>query len=367
MKILQVLPALNSGGVERGTLEFAAQLHQQGHDSWVMSNGGRQLPQLLAQGSHHIQLPVHKKSLFSLMAVPRVRKAILELQPDIIHVRSRLPAWLIHLALRPLAKEQRPLVVSTFHGTYSVNAYSQIMCRAEGIIAISETVRHYICHNYGLAKADIRLIHRGVDRQQFYPGANTLSWQAQFFQQYPQLATGFILMPGRLSPWKGQAQFLQLMAKLAVCQPELKGVIVGDAEANKTRYWQQLQEQCQALGLSERVFFLGHRNDMAELYGQASLVCHLSTKAEPFGRTLTEALACNTQVVAYARGGAKESLELCFPDGMVEPDDLDAFAKRVQQLLAQPGQIHIPASLELPFQAEQTLDLYRQLLARRSA
>ena len=134
MKVLQVLPNLDSGGVERGTVEFARELVARGHQSIVMSNGGRLVKQLQAEGSRHIELPVHHKSLRSLRLVRPLRRLLAELQPDIIHVRSRLPAWLIFLAWRKLPRATRPRLVSTFHGLYSVNFYSAVMARAEQII-----------------------------------------------------------------------------------------------------------------------------------------------------------------------------------------------------------------------------------------
>ena len=127
MKVLQVLPNLNSGGVERGTVEFARELVKQGHESFVMSNGGRLVAQLESEGSGHIHQPVHRKSLWTLRLVRPVRKLLQELKPDIIHVRSRAPAWIIWLAWRKLPVATRPRLVSTFHGLYSVNFYSAVM------------------------------------------------------------------------------------------------------------------------------------------------------------------------------------------------------------------------------------------------
>lgn len=358
MKIVQILPALNSGGVERGTIDFARYLQQQGHQSIVISNGGRQVASLLANDCQHIQLPVHKKSLFSLATVKPLRRTLAELQPDLIHVRSRLPAWLVFLANRSLDIP----VVSTFHGCYSVNAYSNIMTKADAIIAISEHVKQYIEQNYR-PKATIELIYRGVDNQQFYPRANSPQWQQQLYAQYPALAQGFILMPGRLSPWKGQQDFLILMRKLHDQGLPIAAAIVGEAEANKEGYLQELHQLRRELGLEQQVCFLGHRSDMAELYNEAKAVCHLSRKPEPFGRTLTEALACNTPVLAYAQGGAAESLQQCFPAGLVPVGDLSAFAQQLRKTLEQSNSITLPEQLTFSHQAAQTLALYQNLIS----
>jgi len=139
MKILQILPELDSGGVERGTLEVAARLVHDGHESLVVSNGGRLVAALENAGSRHITMPVHRKALASLAEIPRLRKLFATEKPDIIHVRSRLPAWLTWLAWKSMDRRTRPRFVTTVHGFYSVNAYSAVMTRGEAVIAVSET------------------------------------------------------------------------------------------------------------------------------------------------------------------------------------------------------------------------------------
>ncbi len=131
MKVMQLLPELNSGGVERGTLEIARALVAAGHESLVVSNGGRMVSQLEAEGSTHLTLAVHKKALSSLWQIRPLRKLILQHQPDIVHVRSRVPAWLTHFALkRHSCKANVHILISTVHGFYSINRYSQIMTQS---------------------------------------------------------------------------------------------------------------------------------------------------------------------------------------------------------------------------------------------
>ena len=199
MRIVQVLPALNDGGVERGTVEFARELVKLGHESIVISNGGRQVERLVAEGSRHIIQPVHKKSLTSLLQVRPMRRLLAELQPDIVHVRSRIPAWIVWLAWRKMPAAQRPGLVSTFHGLYSVSPYSAIMARAERVIAISDCVHQYILRHYDVDPAMITRIFRGLDRGAFNKDACTPQWKEKLFQQHPQLRDKrLILMPGRL-------------------------------------------------------------------------------------------------------------------------------------------------------------------------
>ena len=153
LTVIQTLPALDAGGVERGTLEIARALVAAGHRSIVISNGGRLVKQLEAEGSEHITLPVHKKSLASLWQVTPFRQLLTDIQPDILHARSRVPAWIAWLAWRKLPantlfQHHRPHFVTTVHGLYSVSPYSAIMTKGERVIAVSNTVQEYILKNY---------------------------------------------------------------------------------------------------------------------------------------------------------------------------------------------------------------------------
>lgn len=363
MRILQVLPALNSGGVERGTVDFAREIVKLGHESIVMSSGGRMVKDLEANGTRHITLPVHRKSLTSLKMVAPVRRLLQELKPDIVHVRSRIPAWIVWLAWRKMPKATRPRLISTFHGLYSVSFYSAIMARAERTIAISHVVYDYILKNYRVDPSKVTLIHRGVDDSAFTPGTPDAAWLATLQQDYPHI-TGkhIILMPGRLSRWKGQEAFLDMMVKIVAKRPDCHGIVVGDADPEKAHYREELKQKAQALGLAQHVTFVGHRSDILQFYRLADIVCHMSSKPEPFGRTLTEALCSGSKVIAFDRGGATESLSACFPEGLVPPDDLDRFAERVLTLLGQKKTIVVKPEFLLAHQVASTLNVYRQAL-----
>lgn len=364
MRILQVLPALNSGGVERGTVDFAREIVRLGHESIVLSSGGRMVRDLESAGTRHIVMPVHRKSLASLKMVAPVRRLLEELKPDVVHVRSRIPAWIVWLAWRKMPRATRPRLVSTFHGLYSVSFYSAIMARAERTVAISQIVYDYILKNYRVDRAKVTLIHRGVDDSVFTPGPPDAAWLEALLRDYPALAgKQIILMPGRLSRWKGQEEFLDMLPKIIARRPDCHGVVVGDADPEKAHYREELKQKACALGLENHVTFVGHRSDILQFYRLADIVCHMSNKPEPFGRTLTEALASGSKVVAFDRGGATESLSACFPEGLVPADDLDRFAERVLALLGKQMEIVVKPEFLLAHQVEATLNVYRQLLA----
>src|SRR5690554_5409941 len=367
MRILQALPALYSGGVERGTVEFAAELVKRGHESFVVSNGGPMAEQVRGQGSTHIHMPIHRKTPASFGQILPMRKLLQELQPDVVHVRSRMPAWIINLALKTLPADQHPAIVSTFHGMYSVNPYSAIMSKADQVIAVSNCVRDYVLEHFHVPEQKLTVIQRGVDIDAFRNRAINDQWLDIQLSRFPQLAAKqSIMMPGRISRWKGQMDFLEAMARITRQRPDCHGIIVGGAEPGKERFLQELERERSRLGLTDKITFLGQRNDMTNLYLFADVVCHMSTKPEPFGRTVTEALASGTPVVAYNRGGAAETLQACFRDGLVTPDDSGAFASTVLGLLDKPRpEIELPERFLLRAQTEATLRVYEKALRER--
>ena len=146
LTVVQLLPELNVGGVERGTIQIAAALHAAGHRALVVSGGGRLVPELLACGAEHIALGIGEKRIGSLRHIRALRRLFADV--DIVHARSRLPAWLAHFALGQRARGTRPAWVTTVHGPYTVNRYSRIMVSGDVVIAISEYIRDYVLNHY---------------------------------------------------------------------------------------------------------------------------------------------------------------------------------------------------------------------------
>ena len=363
--ILQVLPALNMGGVERGTLEIGRALVAAGYQSTVLSNGGPMVTQLIAEGSDHITLPVHRKSLVSLKLVRPLRELLQNY--DLVHVRSRLPAWLIYLAWRGMPQHARPRLVSTVHGRYSVNKYSAVMTKGEIVIAISENVRDYILQNYPNVPAErIQLIHRGVDPLSFPRDYQpTSEWLTNWRQQHSQLiGRNLLALPGRVSRWKGHETFLRLIANLKE-DPDIHGLVIGGAEKKQQRFLHQLHELTRQLGIENRVTFLGARQDIREVMSQCSIIYNLSTQPEPFGRTMIEALSLGKRVVAWAYGGAAESVGEIFPQGLVPSADEAALAAKTKSLLADDSAQPLTNTFVLERMQQQTVKVYEDLLAAK--
>lgn len=338
MKVVQVLPELNAGGVERGTLELAAFLQTRGHTAVVVSNGGRLVPALEACGGRHITLPVHRKHPASLLQVRPLRRLLRAEAPDILHVRSRVPAWIAWLAWRKLPAAERPALVSTVHGFYSVNHYSAIMIRGERVIAVSRSVKDYILASYpAVAEESVRVVPRGVRPQDFRGFQPSADWLEQWRAEHPGLSgRKTLLLCGRITRLKGHEDFFRLLVGLKAEGVPVHGLIAGDIHPAKRAYYDELRQLATALGIASEVTFLGHRADVREIMAVSDLVCALSRKPEAFGRTVLEALALGRPVAGYDCGGVGELLAEFLPTGRVPPGDDEALLATARALLAAP-------------------------------
>lgn len=349
MKVVQILPELNAGGVERGTLELAAFLTREGHESVVVSHGGRMVDALENAGSRHVSMPVHRKNPLTLLQVPAMRRFLTTEKPDIVHVRSRVPAWVTWLAWRGMDPATRPRLVSTVHGFYSVNRYSAVMTRGERVIAVSESIRSYILEHYPATDPSlIRVVPRGIDPASY--GAHRTppaDWLARWQNENPQLAgRTTLLLPGRITRLKGHEDFFRLIAALKENGVPAHGLVAGNTHPKKVAYLDELKQLVRSLGLEADITFLGHRSDLREIMAVCDIVCALSQQPESFGRTVLEALALGKPVVGYDCGGVGELLGSLFPAGRVPLGDS---ARLLEATLAILRDNPTPAAVAEPF------------------
>ena len=365
MKVVQILPELNAGGVEGHVLELAGFLASQGHESVVISNGGQMAERLEQRGVRHVTMPVHRKSLRSLFQVRKVRKFLRAENPDVVHAHSRVPAWIAWLALRGIDQLTRPKFVTTVHGFYSVNAYSAIMIKGDRIIAVSESIRTYVQDKYPACDPRrIEVIQHGIDPTLYHPDFKPSdAWLAQWHHEHPELiGKKLLLLPGRITRLKGHSDFFQLISELKKSGQPVCGLIAGNTHPKKQAYLQELQQQANDLGIANDIVFLGHRSDLRELMAVSDIVMALSQQPESFGLTVLEALALGRPVLGYDHGGVGEQLEKIFPRGKVPPKDSDALSACVADILCNPS---YPSSIG-PFTQENmftsTLGVYEELL-----
>lgn len=327
-----MLPALDAGGVERGTLEVGQALAAAGHRSLVMSAGGRLVELLEKQGSEHFAWPVGKKSPWTFRMVGALRKFLVDEQVDVIDVRSRMPAWVVWRAWSKMPPHIRPGLVTSVHGFNSVSRYSEILTRGERVVAVSESLKRVLLGNYCRLRNDrVEVIHRGVDTSRYHPDYRpTDAWLAQWQADFPELRGKLVLtLPGRITRLKGHLDALAVLdaARRRAIPAHL--LIVGGADVKKTRYSKELHQRSHALGLASHTTFTGHRSDLREILAISDVVLSLSTKPESFGRATLEALSLGRLVIGYDHGGVAEQLAALFPEGLVPVGDTQAVCDRL--------------------------------------
>ena len=370
LKVLQLLPALDGGGVERGTLEIARALVAAGHESVVLSKGGRLVEQLQREGSRHIARDLGRKSPTTFLQYRALRRLFEAERFDIIHARSRLPAWVAWLAWRGMPADARPHFVTTVHGMHSVSRYSAIMCAGERVIAVSDTVRDYLRTHYPpgrwphLADERITVIPRGIDPAEFprdYQPSD--EWLVRFHAEFPQIAGRKVLtLPGRLTRLKGHHDFISLVARLVGEGLDVAGLIVGGEDPKRPGYAKEIRERVQAEGLGERIVFTGHRSDVREIYAVSDCVLSLSSTPESFGRTVLEPLAMGRPVVGYAHGGVAEILAELFPHGAVAKGDVIAASQcALATVRGETPAVSLNTRFLLEHMQAHTIELYRDL------
>ncbi len=360
MKVLQILPELKSGGVERGTVDLAKYLLRHGHQAIVVSAGGPLVGDLTAAGVTHYTLPVHRKSPFSVYYSARVlAKIVRKEKVDILHARSRVPALVALLVSR---RTQVPFI-TTCHGFYNKHPLSKPMGWGKLVIVASNIIGKRMRDDFGVPHEKIRLIPRGVNLEEFKLRQNPTG------NGNGKVIVGLV---GRLTPIKGHSLFLKAMARVARVIPNLQIQIIGDAP--KPQYKEELLTLTRNLGLEHAVEFLGTRYDIPELLSRMDVLVAPSVGEEAFGRVVIEAGACGVPVVATRMGGLVDVVENEKDGLLVGPDDPRILADAVLRLLkdteyAQKLARSLRKKVETEFTLEKmfdrTLKIYGEALARR--
>jgi len=296
--------------------------------------------------------------------IPRLRRIFKENRADIIHARSRMPAWITYLAWRGMDAHTRPRFITSVHGPYSVNYYSRIMTRGERIIAISEFIRDYIFNNYpGIDPKQIVTIPRGVDPGRFAYGYRPgEEWFKSWKREFPQLENRCIItLPARITRWKGQTDFLHIISALNKSGMDVQGLAIGGAHVSRRGYLDELKSLASNLNIERNISFLGHRDDLREIMSISDLVLSLAKEPEAFGRTALEALAMGIPVIGYDHGGAGEVLRAMFPEGLIPPGDIDAGLAMIRRFLAHRPLVARHNAFPLERMVRSTIDLYEEL------
>jgi len=373
--VLQVLPALVTGGVERGTIDVAAALAEAGWTSIVASEGGPMARELSRVGAEHITLPLASKNPLTIRRnADRLCELIEQRGVDIVHARSRAPAWSAWMA----AGRTNRHFVTTFHGTYNVgwfglkNRYNSVMTRGERVIAISEFIAEHVWRVYGVDPDRIRVVPRGIDLNRFDPARVSPERIIQLAQKW-RLPDGYqvIMLPGRLTRWKGQAVLIEAMALLD--RRDLRCLLVG-SDQGRTDYREYLVDLVHRRGLGDIVHLAGECNDMPAAYMLTDVVVSASTDPEAFGRVAVEGQAMGRPVIATEHGASAETVLPGQTGWLTEPGDAEALAKALDRFLlleseerdemARRAMDHVRANFTKETMCARTLAVYDEVLSQ---
>lgn len=331
IRVLQVLPALNTGGVEKGTLEVARAIVEKGWQSIVVSNGGRLVPRLEGAGTRHIKMPIHSKNpLVMFLNYFRLKSIIRDYDIDVVHARSRAPGWPAYFA----AKHRKVPFITTFHGTYNYRSklkkfYNSVMVRGVKVIAISEFISDFIRKHYKLDKRKVIVVPRGVDPVVFDPENVSQQRMIKLAHDWRLEDGAFVVMlPGRLTTWKGQQILIKALAQLR--DLDIMVVLVGPAKSEL--YRRKLEVLVKGLDLAGRVRLVDDCDDMPAALMLSDVVVSASTDPEAFGRVVVEAQAMCKPVVASNHGGASETIVHGKTGWLTQPGHVKELADTIREV-----------------------------------
>lgn len=366
MKIMHMLPSLSSGGVEQVVLELCEGLCAAGLENVVVSAGGSMVQAIEACGARHITRPIGRKSLLTLLQIGKTAKLIHEEKPDVLHLHSRVPAWVGQLACKMLPANERPVIVSSFHGFHSVNAYSGVMAKGDRIIAVSRCMRQHILENYPTTpEKKIVVIPNSVDDSIFCPEYTPdQEWLNTWYADYPELKGKFTLcLPGRITRLKGAPHLGPILKQLRAKGIPAHAVIVGETKKGKEAYRDEVQAGFEAEGVADYVTWTGHRRDLVNVLCTCDVTLSLTLQPESFGKTTLEALSLGRPVAGYEHGGVGEQLEQFLPEGMIPTGDTNAMAALLERWYTQRPvpKTPVPAPYRRADMIQAHIGLYQEL------
>lgn len=338
LKILQILPRLDTGGVERGTIDVAHFLKDKGHHPLVISAGGRLCYSLERFDIEHITLPVDTKNPFRIWWNHfKIARVIRQHQVDIVHARSRAPAWSSYFA----CKKTGTSFVTTFHGTYNFSngikkAYNAVMTYGKKVIAPSQFIKNHIKEHYLKNTKKVTVVSRGVHMEKFDPALVDTARLKRISSQFQiPLDKKIILLPGRITRWKGHHVLLEALTYLKE-RDDFICLFLGSIHPKNRGYYEELQAFIEANDLTEKVQILQENDDMPSFYKMAHVVVSASIDPEAFGRIMSEAGALGTPVIASDHGGAQEIIAPKETGWLYAPGDSETLAGHLDHVLSMP-------------------------------
>ncbi|MGE4383687.1 MAG: glycosyltransferase family 4 protein [Arcobacter sp.] len=360
MRVVQLLPELNEGGVERGVVELNREFVKKEITSFVISLGGKLENQINIDGGIFIKYDVCSKNIFTAISrINGLKKILKEIKPDIIHVRSRVPAWLVYFANKSLNIK----VVSTVHGFNSVGFYSSIMQKADAVICVSNSIKEYIQKNYQTNESKITVIPRGIDLELFNPKNIDETFIENFKKEFSLEDKFVVSSVGRVTQLKDYETFIKAIMLVKKEIPNIVGLIVGGVRSDKEDYLNSLKNLIKELNLEENIIFTGSQSKIEQIYALSDVVISSSKKPESFGRAVAEAICMNKPVIATNHGGVKDIIIENVNGFFFEVGDDKELANNIlkSRNLSFDGYNYISNNFSLENMVNKTLEVYKKL------
>jgi glycosyltransferase involved in cell wall biosynthesis len=377
--VLQILPSLDkiNGGVERGTLDIARELANREYNSVIISSGGEMADRYKYKGVTHHEIQLNKKGLINFLSSRgKFKKLLDDIKPDLVHVRSRWPSFCFTSEI----KKRKIPYVTTYHGTYSGNqnflkrSYNKVMTNGDKIISISKFIDDHIRFFFPEFKNKIVQINRGIDTENF--NLNSVS-QIRKEKLLGELSiperSHIILLPGRLSSWKGQNVGIDALAHVLKKKPNLNIVmlLVGSEDKNE-KFTKKIKKKLKKLKLNDRVIFCGNISDIAAVYSISDIILSTSIEPEAFGRITAEGCSMTKPVIATNHGGSREIIENNLTGWLVNPGEPEVLSEKIidvlnleqkkKDLIGRNARKRIVEKFNLKQMLDKTINVYEELI-----
>lgn len=369
MKVMRLLSSLKHDESERGIFHLGRALVKRGHTSIIVSSADKEhelVKRLERDGNIYHQLSLEKKSWMALRQIWPLRQLIEKYQPDIIHLHSRTPAWILHWALKGAKVKHKPKLVSTMYGFYPLNNYSRALLNVDCTITVSDSVSEYLLEGIKEVKKPPRSIiriYRGVDTRNFpYRYNPSVYWIHRTFAEYPELEhKKWLLFPTVIGQEYGQEWLIDILGNLSEDFPNLH-IIIMDEDSRRDVVHEEFMQRVNALELRDKFTFIGtKRNDMREWLAAANLVLGLANQPESIGINVLQAIHLGTPVVGWNKAAFHEILKPLYPQGLVKEETAYALCKVIRNQLENVMRPPITDKFTMQQMIDETLAVYRKL------
>ncbi len=370
MIVIRLLSSLKHDESERGIFHLGRALVKNGHTSIIVSSADEDndlVKRLKRDGNLYHQLYMNKKSWLSLLQVAPLRRLIEKYNPDVIHVHSRTPAWILHLALRRARVKRPPKLVSTMYGFYPINKYSQALLDVDTIITVSDSVTDYL--KKGLRREDIgpkaiKRIYRGIDIRRYpYRHNPSVYWLRHTFAEYPELEhKKWLVFPTIIGNEYGQEWLIDILGNLQEQFPNIHVIIMDEDYREGDVAHEDFRQRVNTLGLGDRVTYVGRkRNDMREWLSAANIVMALANEPESIGINALQAIHLGTPVIGWDQAAFSEILQPLYPQGLVKKYNAQALCKVVKNQLESVTRPEMTDKFTMREMIKETIDVYQSL------